>query len=65
MRVEPARAYDRRRPEKSLLYAVVQAELEGFLAHAEARERPVPRWWPRANPQGDGGEEDRGRTRHS
>jgi hypothetical protein len=38
------RAYARRRPEESVLYGVVQAELESFLADAQARERPVPRF---------------------
>ena len=38
------RVYARRRPEESVLYGVVQAELEGFLAHARARERAVPRF---------------------
>ena len=37
-------AYVRRRPEESVLYGVVQAELESFLADAQARERPVPRF---------------------
>ena len=36
--------YARRRPEESVLYAVVQAQLETFLARAQARERPVPRF---------------------
>jgi hypothetical protein len=36
--------YARRRPEESVLYGVVQAEFETFLARAEARERPVPRF---------------------
>jgi hypothetical protein len=36
--------YARRRAEESVLYGVVQAELETFLARAEARERPVPRF---------------------
>jgi hypothetical protein len=36
--------YTRRRPEESVLYQVVQAELETFLARAQARERPVPRF---------------------
>jgi hypothetical protein len=38
------RRYDRRRPEASVLYGVVQAELETFLTRAQARERPVPRF---------------------
>jgi hypothetical protein len=38
------RAYARRQPEESVLYSVVQAELESFLADAHARERPVPRF---------------------
>ena len=38
------RLYTRRRPEQSVLYGVVQAEIEGFLAHARARERGVPRF---------------------
>jgi hypothetical protein len=37
-------AYARRRPEESVLYGVVQQELETFLANAAARERPVPRF---------------------
>jgi len=37
-------AYTRRQPEESVLYCVVQAELETFLARAQARERPVPRF---------------------
>jgi hypothetical protein len=37
-------AYVRRRPEESVLYSVVQAELETFLARAQARERRVPRF---------------------
>jgi hypothetical protein len=37
-------AYARRRPEESVLYEVVQDELETFLARAQARERPVPRF---------------------
>jgi hypothetical protein len=36
--------YARRRPEASVLYGVVQSELESFLARAQARERPVPRF---------------------
>ncbi len=36
--------YSRRRPEESVLYGVVQGELESFLARALARERPVPRF---------------------
>jgi len=39
-----ARGYARRRPEESVLYGAVQAELETFLARAQARERPVPRF---------------------
>jgi hypothetical protein len=37
-------AYARRRPEESVLYGVVQAELETFLARSQAREHPVPRF---------------------
>lgn len=37
-------AYARRRPEESVLYGVVQAELETFRARVEARDRPVPRF---------------------
>jgi hypothetical protein len=37
-------AYRRREPEESVLYGVVQGELETFLARAHARERPVPRF---------------------
>jgi len=36
--------YTRRRPEESVLYGVVQRELETFLAHARERERPAPRF---------------------
>ncbi len=36
--------YARRRPEESVLYTVVQTELEGFLLHARARDRAVPRF---------------------
>lgn len=39
-----SKAYARRRPEEIVLYRVVQAELETFLARAQARERPVPRF---------------------
>jgi hypothetical protein len=38
------RSYARRRPEESVLYGVVQQELETFLARAQERERPVPRF---------------------
>lgn len=38
------RSYARRRPEESVLYGVVQQELETFLARARERERPVPRF---------------------
>ena len=37
-------AYRRRRPEESVLYRVVQQQLETFLARAEARDRPMPRF---------------------
>jgi hypothetical protein len=36
--------YDGRRPEESVLYGIVQAELETCLARARARGRPVPRF---------------------
>jgi len=36
--------YVRRRPEESVLYGVIQQELETFPARAQARERPVPRF---------------------
>jgi len=36
--------YEARRPEESVLYGVVQTELETFLARAQARGRPVPRF---------------------
>ncbi len=36
--------YARRRPEESVLYCVVQEQLETFLSRAAARERPVPRF---------------------
>ena len=39
-----AGGYARRRPEESVLYGVVERELETFLARAQARERPVPRF---------------------
>ncbi len=39
-----AQRYARHRPEQSVLYGVVQQELETFLARAQARERPVPRF---------------------
>ncbi|MBW2244149.1 MAG: transposase [Deltaproteobacteria bacterium] len=39
-----ARSYERHRPEESVLYAVVQAELETFLARAHLRGHPVPRF---------------------
>ncbi len=38
------KAYARRRPEESVLYGVIQTQLETFLARAQARERPVPRF---------------------
>ena len=44
MRVERLAPYERRRPEESVLYGVVQQELETFVAGAQARERPVPRF---------------------
>ena len=37
-------AYARRRPEETVLYGVVQRELETFLARAQSRERTVPRF---------------------
>jgi hypothetical protein len=39
-----AQRYTPRRPEESVLYQAVQAELETFLARAHARERPAPRF---------------------
>ena len=39
-----AQRYTQRRPEESVLYRAVQAELETFLARAHARERPAPRF---------------------
>ena len=36
--------YAPRRPEQSVLYGVVQEQLETFLARAHAGERPVPRF---------------------
>ena len=36
--------YTRHRPEESTLYNVIQQELEIFLARAQAREQPVPRF---------------------
>ncbi len=38
------RVYTRRRSEESVLYGVVQQELEGFLARAAAGDRPVARF---------------------
>jgi hypothetical protein len=38
------KGYDGRCPEESVLYGVVQAEIETFLARAETRGRPVPRF---------------------
>ena len=38
------RTYTRHRPEESVLYNVIQQELEAFLARAQAREQPVPRF---------------------
>ncbi len=38
------KGYARRRPEESVLYGVVQSELESFLARARERERPMPRF---------------------
>ena len=38
------RPYAQRRPEESVLYQVVARQLETFLARAEQRERPVPRF---------------------
>jgi len=36
--------YERRRPEETVLYGVVQQELESFLARARSRDRTVPRF---------------------
>ena len=36
------RTYTRHRPEESILYNVIQQELEPFLARAHVREHPVP-----------------------
>jgi hypothetical protein len=36
--------YERHRPEESVLYGVIQRELESFLAQAAARDRAVPRF---------------------
>jgi hypothetical protein len=38
------RTYTRHRPEESILYHVIQQELETFLARAQACEQPVPRF---------------------
>jgi ribosomal protein S27AE len=38
------RTYTRHRPEESILYNVIRQELEPFLARAQAREQPVPRF---------------------
>jgi hypothetical protein len=40
----PAGGYERRRPEETILYGVVQQELETFLARARSQERTVPRF---------------------
>jgi hypothetical protein len=37
-----ASAYERHRPEETVLYGVVQSELESFLARE--RDRPLPRF---------------------
>jgi hypothetical protein len=37
-------SYVRHCPEQSVLYGVVQRELETFLAHAGSRGQPVPRF---------------------
>jgi hypothetical protein len=42
------KGYEGRRPEESVLYGVVQAELETFLARARRRDHPVPRFVERA-----------------
>ncbi len=34
--------YIPRKPEETVLYGVVAAELETFLARAQERERPIP-----------------------
>jgi hypothetical protein len=34
--------YQRRRPEKSVLYKIVQENLSSFLALTEAEDRPLP-----------------------
>ncbi len=39
-----APAYERRRPEESVLYRAIQAEIETFVAAARERERPLPRF---------------------
>ena len=36
--------YERRRPEETVLYGVVQRELETFIARARSQERTVPRF---------------------
>ena len=41
---DASRSYTRRRPEESVVYGVVAAELETFLARARASERTVPRF---------------------
>lgn len=43
-RADEKRSYASRRPEESILYGVVQQELETFLARARERECPVPRF---------------------
>ncbi|MBT37191.1 MAG: hypothetical protein CL938_01400 [Deltaproteobacteria bacterium] len=38
----PAHGYETRRPEKTVLHAVVREQLESFLSRAHERDRPVP-----------------------
>ncbi len=44
LHVASSRGYERRRPEETVLHAVVREQLETFLARARERDRPVPRF---------------------
>lgn len=41
---DPPASYSPRDPEENVLYGVVAAQLETFLARQRRRERPVPRF---------------------
>lgn len=40
--IAPGNDYEPRRADEALIYRVVAAELDGFLAESEARGRPLP-----------------------